>query len=148
VTKELIVLAFAAGVMLIVQVGINSTLRHSLGTPVAAALMSFLVGSVALLGFVLLTRAPWPGRAQLAAAPWWAWSGGLLGAFYVVATVIVGPRLGAAAMLALVVFGQRVTSLLVDHYGWLGFPQHTLTPLRLCGAALLFGGVMLIVHRG
>jgi bacterial/archaeal transporter family-2 protein len=144
---ELLVLAFAAGIVLIVQVGINSTLRHSLGTPVAAALVSFLVGSLALLVFLLASRAPWPARAQLAAAPWWAWTGGLLGACYVLSTIIVGPRLGAAAMLALVVLGQLVTSLLVDHYGWLGFPQHALTPLRLLGAALLFGGVMLIVQR-
>ena len=69
---ELLVLAFTAGIVLIVQVGINSTLRHSLGTPVAAALMSFLVGSLALVVFLLVSRAPWPGRAQLAAAPWWA----------------------------------------------------------------------------
>lgn len=140
-------LAFAAGVMLIVQVGVNSTLRRALGTPVVAALMSFLVGTLALLLYLWLSRAPWPARAQLAAAPLWAWTGGLLGAFYVVATIIVGPRLGAAALLALVVFGQLLTSLLVDHFGWLGFPQHALTPLRLLGAALLFGGVLLIVQR-
>jgi len=140
-------LALAAGVVLIVQVGVNSTLRRSLGTPVAAALMSFVVGTLALVVFLWLSRAPWPGRAQLAAAPLWAWCGGLLGAFYVVATIVVGPRLGAAALLALVVLGQLLTSLLVDHFGWLGFAQHSLTPLRLLGAALLFGGVLLIVQR-
>ena len=80
--------------------------------------------------------------------PGWAWLGGVLGAFYVVSTIIAGPRLGAAALLALVVLGQLATSLLVDHFGWLGFPQHPLTPLRLFGALLLFGGVLLIVHRG
>ena len=65
-----------------------------------------------------------------------------------VSTIIAGPRLGAAALLALVVLGQLATSLLVDHFGWLGFPQHPLTPLRLLGALLLFGGMLLIVHRG
>lgn len=140
--------AFAAGVVLIVQVGANSTLRSALGSPVGAAFISFAVGTAALLLFLALSRTPWPARAQLAAAPAWAWVGGLLGAFYVVATIIVGPRLGAAALLALVVLGQLVTSLLVDHFGWLGFPAHPLTALRLLGAALLFGGVMLVVHRG
>jgi bacterial/archaeal transporter family-2 protein len=144
---DLYLLAVCVGVMLIVQVGLNSTLRHSLGTPVVAALMSFLIGSLVLVLFLVLSRAPWPSRAQLAAPPLWAWAGGLLGAFYVVSTIIVGPRLGAAAMLALIVLGQLLASLLVDHYGWLGFPQHTLTPVRLLGAALLFGGVLLIVQR-
>jgi bacterial/archaeal transporter family-2 protein len=140
-------LAFLAGVVLITQVGVNSTLRASLGSPVVAALLSFIVGSVALLAFILLTRAPWPGRAQLLAAPAWSWLGGVLGAFYVVSTVIAGPRLGAAAFLALVVLGQLMTSLLLDHFGWLGFTQHSLTPLRVVGALLLFGGVLLIIHR-
>jgi bacterial/archaeal transporter family-2 protein len=144
---QLYALAFTVGVLLILQVGINATLRQALGTPVAAALVSFLVGSLALALFLLVTRAPWPGRTQLWAAPWWAWLGGLLGAFYVLSTIIVGPRLGAAAMLALIVLGQLCASLLVDHYGWLGFPRHALTPLRLAGAALLFGGVLLIVRR-
>jgi transporter family-2 protein len=139
-------LALAAGVVLVVQVGVNAMLRSGLGSPVAAALMSFLVGSAALAALLLVIRG-WPGRAQLLAVPGWGWSGGVLGAFYVVCTIIVGPKLGAAALLALVIFGQLVTSLLVDHFGWLGFPQHPLTLMRLLGATLLFGGVLLIVHR-
>ena len=139
-------LAFAAGVVLVVQVGVNATLRNGLGSPVAAALISFLVGSAALALLLLLSRG-WPVRAQLFAGPAWAWAGGILGAFYVVSTIVVGPRLGAAALLALVVLGQLATSLLVDHYGWLGFPEHPLTLTRVLGAALLFGGVLLIVQR-
>jgi transporter family-2 protein len=146
VPLALYVLAFFAGVVLIVQVGVNTTLRNALGAPVMAALVSFLVGSVALVVFLLVTRAPWPAREQWAAIPWWAWFGGLLGAFYVVSTIIAGPRIGAAALLALIVLGQLVTSLLVDQFGWLGFPQHSMTALRLLGALLLFSGVLLIVH--
>jgi bacterial/archaeal transporter family-2 protein len=144
----LCLIAFSAGVLLIVQVGINSTLRLSIGSPVIAALISFLVGTAALFVYALVSRATWPARAQLLALPAWAWWGGILGAIYVTSTVIVGPRLGAAALLALIVLGQLVTSLIVDHFGWLGFPQHAVTPVRLLGAALLFGGVLLIVHRG
>ena len=143
----LYLLAFAAGVVLIVQVGVNTTLRGALGAPVVTALISFLIGSVALAAFLLLSRTTWPARAQWAATPWWAWFGGILGAFYVVSTIMAGPRLGAAALLALIVLGQLVTSLLVDHFGWLGFPQHSVTALRLLGALLLFGGMLLIVHR-
>jgi len=139
-------LAFAAGVVLVVQVGVNATLRAGLGSPVAAALLSFLVGSLAL-ALLLLASGPWPGRRQLLAGPAWAWAGGVLGAFYVVSTIVLGPRLGAAALLALVILGQLLSSLVVDHYGWLGFPEHPMTLTRLVGALLLFGGALLIVHR-
>ena len=139
-------LAFAAGATLIIQVGVNTTLRNALGSPVIAGLVSFVAGSAAIACFVLITRTPWPGRAQFLGTPAWAWFGGALGAFYVISTIVVGPRLGAATLLALVVLGQLATALTVDHFGWLGFPQHPLTLMRLTGAALLFGGVLLITR--
>jgi transporter family-2 protein len=85
-------------------------------------------------------------RAQLALVPAWAWLGGILGAFYVVSSVIVGPRLGTATLVALVVLGQLGTSLLVDHFGWLGFAQHPITLVRLLGAVFLFAGVVLVAR--
>ena len=142
----LYLLGLGVGIGLVLQVGMNSTLRSILGSPILAALISFLVGSVALAGLLGVLRTPLPERAQLAAVPAWAWLGGILGAFYVAASVIVGPRLGAATLLALVVLGQLGTSLIVDHFGWLGFAQHPLTLMRLSGAALLFGGVLLITR--
>jgi len=139
-------LGLGVGAGLVVQVGMNSTLRSLLGSPIVAALISFLVGSLALAVYAGVARTPLPLRAQLGAVPAWAWLGGVLGAFYVASSVIVGPRLGAATLLALVVLGQLGTSLIVDHYGWLGFPQHPLNLVRVLGAVLLFGGVLLITR--
>jgi bacterial/archaeal transporter family-2 protein len=142
----LYLLALVVGVGLVVQVGMNVTLRGAITSPLVAALISFLVGSLALLLYILATRTPWPVRAQVTAVPLWAWFGGVLGAFYVASSIVVGPRLGAAALLALIVLGQLLGSLVLDHFGWLGFPQHPLTLVRLAGAALLFAGVVLIVR--
>ncbi len=139
-------LALVAGLLLTVQVGFNAALRNAFGHPGLAALANFLVGSVGLLAYVLISRADWPGRAALSVPPVWAWFGGLLGAFYVASAVVVGPRLGAAALLALTVLGQLVASLIVDNYGWLGFPQQPFTLARLAGAGLLLVGVILIVR--
>lgn len=140
------ILAFAAGMALTIQVGINSTLRRGLGNPGMATLVSFLVGIVGLTLFLLLTRTSLPTRAAIASVPAWAWFGGLVGAFYVATTVIVGPRLGSATLLALVVLGQLLASLVIDHFGWIGFPQHPISTLRILGAIMLFGGVLLIVR--
>ena len=142
----LYLLAFVGGLLLTVQVGVNSTLRDAVGSPAMAALTSFVVGLLGLLAFLIVTRTSLPSRAELAAAPAWAWTGGLLGAYYVATSVIVGPRLGAAALLALSVLGQLLASLVVDHYGWIGFAQHPISVTRLLGAALLFSGVVLIVR--
>ena len=139
-------LAFVSGLLLTVQVGFNAALRNAFGNPGTAALANFLVGTVGLVGFIVVTRETWPTKAALSAAPAWAWFGGLLGAFYVASSVVIGPRLGAAALLALTVLGQLAASMLVDHFGWLGFPQHPFTLARFAGATLLFVGVLLIVR--
>lgn len=143
----LALVAALTGAGLTIQVGMNAAVRAALGSPLLAALVNFLVGLVALVALTLLSGVRWPSTANLASVPAWAWLAGLIGVNYIVATTVLGPRLGAAALIALTVLGQMLAALLVDHYGVLGFPQSDVTPLRLLGAALLVIGVLLIVRR-
>jgi bacterial/archaeal transporter family-2 protein len=139
-----LLMALAAGVLLPVQAGLNAQLRSALGTPVAAALVSFLVGTASLSLVALLLRTPLPlGRAWAVTSPW-QWSGGVIGAVYVLAAIVLAPKLGAATLIAAVVAGQMITSLLLDQYGLVGFPVHPLTLVRVLGAALVIAGVILI----
>src|SRR5690349_22364076 len=120
-------LGLAAGLGLTVQVGMNSQLRKVLQSANTAALISFLVGTTALVALLLATRTPMPDRATLSAVPVWAWFGGILGAFYVASSTVVAAELGTASLLALALAGQLATALVVDHYGWLGLPEHPIT---------------------
>lgn len=139
-----LLMALAAGVLLPVQAGLNAQLRSSLGSPVAAALVSFLVGTASLAMVALLLRTPLPlGRAWTVTSPW-QWSGGLIGAVYVLAAIVLAPKLGAATLIAAVVAGQMITSLVLDQYGLVGFPVHSLTLVRVLGAGLVIAGVILI----
>ena len=138
--------AILVGAGLTIQVGMNATVRLTIGSPVIATIVNFGVGLAALLLLAVATGARVvPG--SVGNVPAWAWFGGLLGAAYVAATTVLGPRLGAAALLALTLAGQMVAALLVDHYGVIGFPQNPVTPARLAGAALLVAGVLLILRR-
>ena len=134
--------ALAAGVMLPIQFGINAQLAHWVGGSVRAALVSFVVGALSLLIAVLFTSRGWPERA--ADAPWWVWIGGALGAFYVLGSIVSAPKLGAATLVALILAGQALASLLVDHFGWVGFEENPITPLRILGVLLLAAGVVLV----
>jgi transporter family-2 protein len=136
--------ALLAGMGLAIQVGLNSTMRHVTGNAVFAAVVSFCVGLASLLLFLLATRSELPSRAALTSAPAWAWFGGLFGAFYVAIATIVGPRLGASTLLALTLIGQIATALVLDHFGWLGFPHNPISLARIAGAGLLVAGVLLI----
>ncbi len=137
-------LGLAAGFGLTVQVAMNSQLRRSMESANIAALISFLVGTVALIVLVVSMRAPIPGRETIAAVPVWAWFGGLLGAFYVASSTVVAAELGATTLLALALLGQLSTALVIDHFGWLEMPVHPVTWSRMAGVALLGAGVWLV----
>ena len=139
-----LLLALAAGVLLPVQAGLNAQLRSALGSPIAAAFVSFLVGTAALGVATLLFRIPFPVVRAWAVTHPVQWSGGMIGALYVLAAVVLAPKLGAGTLVAAVVAGQMITSLLLDQYGLIGFPVHSLSPLRLLGAVLVIVGVVLI----
>lgn len=139
-------LAVLVGAGLTIQIGMNSTLRTAIGSPLLATVVNFGVGLLALLLLALATGAR-PAAGTLSAAPSWAWLGGLLGASYVVAATVLGPRLGAAALLALTLLGQMVAALVVDHYGAIGFAQSPITLQRVLGIVLLFAGVILVMRR-
>jgi len=139
-------LGIVAGFGITFQVGMNSRLRTLLQSANTAALVSFLVGTCALTVLFVVTRAPVPDRTTLASVPWWAWLGGLMGAFYVAISTVVASQLGTAALLALGLLGQLSLALAADHYGWMGLPEHPITLTRLAGVALLAAGVWLITR--
>lgn len=136
--------ALAVGAALSVQVGLNAILRAHFGHAAWAAFVNFGIGTVALLVFAVLVRAPAPTGAQFSAVPWWALLGGFLGALYVASSAVLGPQLGVAVMTALVVAGQMFAALLIDHYGWLGFQERPATVARILGALLVVVGVVLL----
>ncbi len=80
----------------------------------------------------------------MSGSPWWVWTGGLLGVVFVLVSLGLVNRLGAAFLFALVVVGQMLASLVIDHYGLFGVSEHTVSPLRILGVMLLLGGVVLI----
>jgi bacterial/archaeal transporter family-2 protein len=139
-----VLFAFAAGAALPVQFGINAQLSSWLDSPVRAAFVSFLTGAIILGVAAALLFKPLPSGTRLGHAPWWVWVGGAFGALYVVATIVAAPSLGAATLVAVIVAGQSIASIVVDHYGWIGFEPRHVSPGRLVGMGLVGAGVALV----
>jgi transporter family-2 protein len=134
------------GMMLPVQAAVNARLRTFVENPLYSALISFGVGSVTLLAVAgVMALAGQAGNLRGALeAPWWAWAGGAFGAIFVTMAILAVPRIGAAGYSGAVIAGQLFGALILDHYGWLGLPQHSVSPSRLAGAVLLIFAVWLI----
>lgn len=137
------IFAVLAGVSLTLQSGVNSQLREVLNNPFQAGFVSFVVGALALGVYTFSQRLPWPISSAMS-APWWIWTGGLLGAFLVTSIVFVAPRIGATALVALIITGQMLTALTLDHFGLLGFEVHPVRWQRILGVAFLMVGAIFI----
>jgi len=134
-----------SGAFIAVQAPINSQLARGLGLPVAAAAFSFLSGAIVLgIATLLVTRTQGIALDWKAPAPWLFVAGGLLGGSYVTISTILIPRIGAAALMALIISGQLLAGMLLDRAGFLGMAVREISLGRVAGAILLMAGVVLI----
>jgi len=138
------VIAAIAGALITCQTGSNSQLKKSLGNALPALIVNYIVGVTAVVVYTFAKPVPLPAAAKAAEAPWWAWAGGLFGAVYGLTAILLASQMGAATLTALVVTGQLVSSVLIDHFGWIGFDAHPASWPRIAGCTLMVLGLALI----
>lgn len=145
------VLAVLAGSTMAVQSRVNALLGDRLGDPVAAALVSFLVGLGVVAAASALTG---PGRSGALALPervrqrrfpWWFLLAGTVGAFFVLTQTLTVGVLGVSVLLLAVVVGQSLGGLAVDRWGIGPGGARPLTGRRVLGTALVVAAVVLAV---
>jgi transporter family-2 protein len=140
--------AFVIGCLIPLQAAVNNQLKaHVGGSTVMASFVSFAVGTIALGAIASFGDTRWKALGGLADAKGWQLTGGLLGAVFVFGTTLLAPRIGVAKMVALILAGQVIVSIMLDHYGWIGLAVRELTPLRLAGAGLVVVGVLLVNYE-
>jgi transporter family-2 protein len=139
--------ALLAGVATAIEPGQNAGLAKSLARPLLAGVVSLVV-SIATIAVAMLVTGQFglPGVDRLAQVPWWAWLGGLMSAGLTMAQLYISKTIGAATFLGLIVTAGVVTSILLDHFGLVGFKEHPASLWRLLGGALMIGGVGLVAR--
>ena len=139
-----LLLALVAGAMMPTQAAINNKLAGYVASPISAAFISFLIGTVGLFVYMLATGVPVSNLINIKDAPPITWLGGLLGAFFVTSTVVLAPRIGVAMTFSLIVAGQMLITLLLDNFGFLGLPVKEISLARVGGVLLITAGVIII----
>ena len=139
-----VLLTAAAGGLIALQAPINSGLGKATGS-LPAALVSFLVGTVALAAIVVLSGKA-GGLSSTFDVSWYYLLGGLLGAVYVVNALIAIAAIGAGGVAAATITGQLIASVALDRLGLFGLDQVPLSPERILGVGLLLAGTLLIVR--
>lgn len=140
-------LAMGIGIAMAFQTAINAQLREHLNSPLQAALLSFLVGTIILALLVSFQSADKPTLSGIAHIPWFLWLGGCLGVYAISMSIYTAPKLGFLTFSGLVIFGQLLISMLLDHFGWLGTEKVPITWQRFLGSIVIFIGVLLTLQR-
>jgi len=140
----LLMIMFCAGIVVAVQPSVNARLAQKVGI-IESACISFAVGTLVLLALLLAS-----GKLNLKGVgetAWWEWTGGVMGAFFVLMTIYVVPRIGTAAAMSAFIAAQLATGVILDHFGAFGLRQTPLDLKRCLGFLLLLGGVALVGKR-
>ena len=140
------VLALVVGAMMPAQAATNNRMAITVGSPIFAAFLSFFVGTVLLLGVTLISGLGSASYSAVTQAPPAAWLGGIFGACFVTAAVLLLPRLGVVMTFSLFVAGQLLMSLVIDHYGLLGVEVKEMSLPRIAGVALITAGVIFFLN--
>ena len=136
-----VLVGLGIGALVGLQPIIDARLAASLGSPVAATLVSVAVSIVCVAPAAALGGLRWSLPAVVA-PPWWAWLGGVAGAAFVAGGLLLVPRVGVALFVVSVIAGQLVAAALIDHHGWFGAAVRAIDPMRALGIGLVFAGVV------
>ncbi|MDP9108298.1 MAG: DMT family transporter [Pseudomonadota bacterium] len=140
----MLLMAFGAGAAIAAQAVVNGRLAAGLaGNTLSAALVSVCSGTLTL-ALVSLARGGLPASVALLPnqSPW-TFAGGVLGAGFLFSTAFLAPRMGLTNMLVLIIAGQLMMSVTIDHFGLLQSLVRPVSLIRLLGVVVVLVGVML-----
>lgn len=137
--------ALVAGGMIALQAPVNAEAATRLGHPLAAATMSFCVGTIVLIVLMLLFARTSTNLGALQTMPlYMLLGGGVLGVIYVTVNLMLAPKIGIAAIMALGIAGQLFTALLLDRFGMFALIERELSVGRVTGAVLVLVGALMV----
>lgn len=134
--------ALLAGALITCQIGGNSQRKKSLGQPLPVLIVNYLLGVAAVSLYTFVKQVPFPATGKPVQTPWWGWLAGIFGAVYGLTAIVLASQLGAATLTALVVTGQNLCSVVLDHFGWLSLDVHPASWARIAGCALMVVSVI------
>ena len=142
-----LLLALVTGALIPIQAQTNAGFSRSIGNPYITGLMVFVIGLVSMALFVLLSRTALPPATALRQAPLYTYLGGIIVPTYVVMITILVPRIGVGSAIGLIVTGQIICAVAIDHFGWFNAVIRTLDMRRAGGVLLMIAGIYLVMTK-
>ena len=140
-------LALITGALIPIQAATNAAFSKSIGNPLITGLMVFIVGLVVMILIILISGTTFPTRQQIMSTSLYSYLGGIIVATYVVMITILTPRLGVGTAIGLIVTGQIICAVIIDHFGLFDVSVRLISTTRIVGMLLMVGGVYLVMKK-
>jgi transporter family-2 protein len=139
------ILVYLVGLLGGVAVGIQSPIAGKMGQRIGGTAGSFIVhlSGLILSGLLLIFRGGENIR-DWHKLPWYMFFAGAFGLILYLTINYTLPRVGSTMMITLIIVGQLLMGVLVDHFGWFGVTIRPIDFPRIAGVLLLFAGGYLI----
>ncbi|KAF9125680.1 hypothetical protein BGX30_000343 [Mortierella sp. GBA39] len=139
-------LCLIGGVATSSQGAVNAKLGQYSGQGLSSTIV-FCIGAITSMIYFLIEvegRPPADLASRLHQAPWWTWTGGVIGALFVIINILTIPKLGAGTTSAIIVCAQLVFSCIIDNFQFFGIAYRTYTLWRGLATVGLIGCVAAI----
>lgn len=128
-------------------VGTQTPIAGAMSQRVGGAASSFIVhlgGLIASLALLISRRGE--NIDQWRELPWYMLGCGGFGLILFLSVSYTIPKLGAVAAVALIIVGQLLAGVIIDHIGAFGMMPRPMDLNRLAGLAFLFLGAYLVIR--
>ncbi len=142
-----VALAVLGGLAGSVQVAVMGRFGGRVGVMEALAFSTAIQLVVSLLVLLAIRGGGFGGLRHVGTTPAWMWLGGLMGFTVVTSITFAQPRIGATAVIGILIAGQLVMGALIDRFGLFGVDQIAISPARAVGIVLLGIGAALSLVR-
>jgi transporter family-2 protein len=128
-----------------IAVGVQSPIAGAMGQRVGGTASSLIVHmSGMILSAILLWMKGGEKIREWQTLPWYMLIAGVFGVILYQTINFTLPKLGSTLMITLIITGQLITGVVIDHFGWLGVAQRPIDLPRILGmGALLLGGYLI-----
>ena len=137
-------LVIIAGMFIPVQAGLNAMVKTATSNGILAGCWNTILATLVFLFCLTVTRVSLPTVTVLSTIPWWGYLGGIFGALYVFTSLAAASKLGAILLIAALTAGQLLGSVILDHFGLIGYPLKPINLSRFFGILLLIIGIYFI----
>ncbi|UNC90714.1 DMT family transporter [Candidatus Contubernalis alkaliaceticus] len=138
-------IAVLSGVSMAVQGALNTVMGKFIGV-LETTFIVHIVGTLVVFLGLFVFKLGSGSFENLNRAPWYAFIGGVFGVIIVYSVVYSISNLGVAIATTVIITGQIITAVLIDHFGLFGLDKICFSWTKVLGILFLSLGVKFMLN--